>query len=248
MSWEAVMRTRLSKGYRISSFITPILITNTDLMILSTLDSDQTFALQIEPIPLLETNPQNQIIYADKFERFVFVQSAILYTHYDGSRRIRVLNLCLPVVDRIIEVFEGVDPEALACFLVKFTIDKIFKTKKITNSVLLLNTMVKGMISCAISAYKIQKKELPGNLISFVGYLLGAVKHRIFCKDEVERKLDIDLSNYMRIKIQKLSCYDMQAFIYPMIYPLHSILNDNSIGIYDEFNNLILPQVKNKLL
>jgi len=237
------MRTRFSKGFRISSFITPILISNGDLMIMSTLDSDQSYAVQIEAIHNLDNNPQNIGTYNTNSEPYMFIQSAILYTHSDGTRRIRVHNLCLPIVNRLIDVFEGVDAESLNAFMLKFIIDKIFKTKKITNSVLQLSSMAKSMISSALMTQHSLKKELPANLIPFILYLLGSLKHRVLCRDELERKLDIDLSNFMRIKIQKLSCFDIQSFIYPRIYPLQTLLDDNSIGNYDEFGNCSLPDV-----
>ena len=37
-AWESVMRTRFSKGVKISSFITPTLISNEDLMVLPSVD------------------------------------------------------------------------------------------------------------------------------------------------------------------------------------------------------------------
>jgi protein transport protein SEC24 len=237
------MRTRFSKGYKISSFITPILISNGDLMIMSTLDSDQSYAIQIEAIHTLDNNTQGVNIYNTNCEPFMYIQTAILYTHSDGTRRIRVHNLCLPVVNRLIDVFEGVDAESLNAFLLKLIIDKIFKTKKITNCVLQLSSMAKSMISSALMTQHSLKKELPSNLIPFILYILGALKHRVLCRDEIERKLDIDLSNYMRIKIQKLSVFDIQSFIYPRIYPLQNLLEDNSLGNYDEYGNCLVPDV-----
>lgn len=243
IAWETVMRTRFSRGYKISSFITPILISNGDLMIMSTLDSDQSYAVQIEAIHTLDNNPQSINTYNTNADPFMYIQSAILYTHSDGSRRIRVHNLCLPIVNRLLDVFEGVDAEGLNSFLLKYIVDKIFKTKKITNSVLHLSAMAKSMITSALMTQHSLKKELPSNLIPFILYTLGALKHRVLCRDEVERKLDIDLSNYMRIKIQKLSVFDIQSFIYPRIYPLQTLLEDARLGVFDEYGNCLLPDV-----
>jgi len=248
IAWESVMRTRFSKGYRISSFITPILISNGDLMIMSTLDSDQSYAVQLEAINTVDNNTQAINPYNSNSDPFLHVQTAVLYTHSDGTRRIRVHNLCLPIVNRIIDVFEGIDSECLNAFLLKYIIDKTFKTKKITNSVLLMSSMGKSLISSAMMTQHSLKKELPANLIPFVLYLLGALKHRVLCRDEIERKLDIDLSNYMRIKLQKLSCFDIQSFIYPRIYPLQSLLNDSNLGVFDKFRNCSIPEVINKCI
>ena len=34
-------------------------------------------------------------------------------------------------------------------------------------------------------------------------------KHRIFCKDEIETKFDIDISKFLRINLQKLSTQEI---------------------------------------
>ena len=247
MAWETVMRTRFSKGYRISNFITPTLISNGDLMILSTLDSDQAFTLQLECTSANNDNNNNQDSlknYSNKSEPFLHIQTAVLYTHGDGTRRIRVHNTCLPIVNRLVDVFEGIDGECLSTFFLKSTIDKIFKTKKMSNSILQFSSMAKNMLSSALSAQQSLKKEVPENLVPFILYVLGALKNRVLCRDEVERKLDIDLSNYMRIKLQKLSTFDVQSFIYPRIYPLQSVLENSNIGVFSEDNSFCeLPQV-----
>ena len=92
------------------------------------------------------------------------------------------------------------------------------------------------------------KKELPDNLLYLPLYFLGMIKHRVCCKDELDRKLDIDLSNYLRIKLQKLSVNDLMPFIYSRIFPVHQILDDNTIGNLDENGMVTLPQVDYKLI
>jgi len=49
-SLEAVIRTRFSRGYKIGSFVTPVLISNNDLLICPTLDSDQTYTVGLEVV------------------------------------------------------------------------------------------------------------------------------------------------------------------------------------------------------
>jgi hypothetical protein len=46
--WEAVMRTRFSKNYKVSSFTTPILISNGDLLVMPAVDADQTYTMTLE--------------------------------------------------------------------------------------------------------------------------------------------------------------------------------------------------------
>lgn len=121
--------------------------------------------------------------------------------------------------------------------------DKIFKSKKISNSVLSTEAAYKSLISSVWSTQQSLKKELPESLAYLPLYILGMLKHRVSCKDELDRKLDVDLSNYLRFKIQKLPLYDVMAFLYPRIYPIHHILQDGSLGEYDENSMVNLPQV-----
>jgi hypothetical protein len=151
--------------------------------------------------------------------------------------------MCLPVASRLIDIYEAIDVETLAVYYMKTAIDRIFKTKKISNSVLSTEASYKSFISAVLSVQQSLKKELPENLVYLPLYFLGVLKHRVCCKDELERKLDIDLSNYLRIKIQKMNQNDVMAFIYPRIYPLHQLLYDTSLGNNDEYGNVIMPQV-----
>ncbi len=78
---EAVVRTRFSRGYKIGSFITPVLISNSDLLICSNLDSDQSFTVALDVIDADSTgagagagNSGNTAINLYSNEPFVFFQ------------------------------------------------------------------------------------------------------------------------------------------------------------------------------
>jgi hypothetical protein len=62
--FEAVVRTRFSRGYKIGSFVTPVLISNNDLLICSNLDSDQSYTVGLDV-----SDDPNQIQ-----DNFVYVQ------------------------------------------------------------------------------------------------------------------------------------------------------------------------------
>lgn len=86
------------------------------------------------------------------------------------------------------------------------------------------------------------KKELPDNLIYLPFYVLGLIKQRVFCVNEIDKKYDIDLSNYLRIKMLKLSAEELLSFLYPRIYCINQLIDDESLGTYsgDNFN---LPNI-----
>jgi hypothetical protein len=152
--------------------------------------------------------------------------------------------LCIPVSSRLKDIYDSIDSDTLACYYMKQTIDKILKTKKISNSVLSTESAFKAFISAVLSSQQSVKKQLPDNLVYLPLYILGILKHRVCCKDELERKFDIDLSNYLRLKIQKLNFSDVLSFVYPRIYPLHQIMFDENVGNYDENGFVVLPQVR----
>jgi hypothetical protein len=73
LALEAVVRTRFSKGYKISSFVTPILISNNDLMIMPILDSDQSFAVSLD-MTIDTSENGSQTMQANAPEPYAYVQ------------------------------------------------------------------------------------------------------------------------------------------------------------------------------
>jgi hypothetical protein len=76
MGLESVIRTRFSNGYKISNFVTPVLISNNDLIVCPTLDSDQTYAFGLDMVD--QNQGTNRQLEANKStngnESFVFIQ------------------------------------------------------------------------------------------------------------------------------------------------------------------------------
>jgi hypothetical protein len=72
--WEAVMRTRFSKNYKISSFTTPILISNGDLLVMPTVDADQTYAMTLDLQETENITTQVKTEYSNFGDNFVFLQ------------------------------------------------------------------------------------------------------------------------------------------------------------------------------
>ena len=246
IAWEGVNRTRFSLGYRISSYSTPILITNGDLFVFPTTDSDQNYLFSVSPPPSKTEDGEGSEKKNDfnqdfsKKENYVYIQSALLYSYGDGTRRIRVHNLCLPITTNIKYIYNEVNSEILATHYLKDTIDKLYKTKNISNAIISTDTQFKHFIDKVMSSQYKMNKELLHNLEYLPLYMIGMFKHRIFCKEEIEKNYDIDISNFLRISLQKLSSQEILSFIVPSIYSLHELENDKNIGTYNsetgEFN------------
>ena len=246
ISWEGVNKIRFSLGYKISGYSSPILISNVDLFVFPISDSDQNYLFSVSPAPKKteesgENEKKNELFNTDtQKENFIYIQSALLYSYGDGTRRIRVHNLCLPISSNIRHIYNEVNAEILASYYLKDTIDKIYKNKNISNVIISTDTHFKHFIDQVMSIRHKMNKELLPNLEFLPIYMIGMFKHRIFCKEEIEKNYDIDISNFLRTSLQKLSSQEIITFIVPSIYSLHELENDKNLGIYNaesgEFN------------
>ena len=242
--WEGVLRTRFSHGYKIANYLTPVLISKEDLFIYPVGDSDQHVTIGLEFIKENLTNNQNNNLdYNNDNNNFVYIQSALLYSYGDGQRRIRIHNLCIPLSNNANDIFNNINCEILSAYYLKKTIDKIYKDKNIPNAISSTETSFKTFISIVLNNQQSMKKVLPENLNFLPIYILGMIKQRVFCKDEIDKKYDIDLSNFLRIKLQRMSYEEILSYIYPNIYPIHNLMTDKSLGTYNEEGILNMPQI-----
>ena len=249
IAWEGVNRTRFSLGYKISSYSTPILITNGDLFVFPTCDSDQNYLFSVSPpqnkMEEGEENDNKETYFnnSTKNEKYVYIQSALLYSYGDGTRRIRIHNLCLPISTNITHIYNEVNSDILATHYLKDTIDKIYKTKNISNAIISTDTQFKHFIDKVMSTQNRANKELLPTLEYLPLYMIGMFKHRIFCKEEIEKNYDIDISNFLRISLQKISSQEIITFIVPSIYSLHDLEDDKNIGTYSENGEFNIPNM-----
>lgn len=114
--FEAVMRVRCSKGIRVLSHFGNLFLRRADLIALPNIDSDKAFAVQFE----LEENITGSPL--------AYSQAALLYTTSNGERRIRVMNLAIPVTTQLIDIFNSADLEAITNLMGKMAVEKILDT------------------------------------------------------------------------------------------------------------------------
>ena len=237
IAYEAVLKTRISHGYTLQDFLTPVLRYNNELFVTPTIDSDQHYQVTVgflQQDQIKENKTLN--------DNFVYFQCALLYSYGDGTRRIRIHNKCYPVSSRPLDIYNAVNAESMACWYTKKTINTIYKNKVIANSVIETETHFSTFISSMFSSQMTLKKELPDNLMYLPLYILGLIKQRVFCVNEIDKKYDIDLANYLRIKMLKLSAEELLSFLYPRIYCINKLIDDESLGTYSG-NSFILPNI-----
>lgn len=95
----------------------------------------------------------------------------------------------MPISTNIRHIYNEVNADILAVHYLKDTIDKIYKIKNIANAIISTDTQFKHFIDKVISIQHKMNKELLPNLDYLPLYMIGMFKHRMFCKDEIEKKL-----------------------------------------------------------
>lgn len=98
---EAVMRTRCSEGIICKAFYGNFTTRVPDVMALPNVPRGQSYCVELD----LEEDIQSSC---------VFFQTALLYTTCFGERRIRVMNLCLPVTKSMSELYSSADQVIIA--------------------------------------------------------------------------------------------------------------------------------------
>jgi protein transport protein SEC24 len=111
-AWEAVMRVRCAKGFRVAAFHGHFFVRSTDLLALPAADGDKAYAIQIAHE---ETVAPTGVTY---------MQCALLHTTSGGERRIRVHTLAVPVVSELGDMFRAVDGGATAAMVAKLAVER----------------------------------------------------------------------------------------------------------------------------
>lgn len=117
---------------RLSNFYGNSFLRGPDLLALPTCDADASFAVEIVHSDTLLSSPT------------ISIQAALLYTHSEGERRIRVHTICLPVTKctsfrtsdfiltrlRVVfaQVFRSVDVDTLCNLIAKNALETCLKT------------------------------------------------------------------------------------------------------------------------
>ena len=230
---EGTLKLRLSNGYYISEYITSVLLYNRKLFVFPTQDSAQKYTVQLSMFTQEELTQRNM---SQKIDNYIYIQSCLLYSNGDGTRRMRVHNLCLPISSNNSQIYDSIVPEFLAAFWAQKSSHFIFKYRNLEKSLTNIENEFFNMMNEYLSSQEYLKKELSNEMRMLILFFLSLMKLCIFNKKKDSGfQNDIDLSNYYRLKILKIPIDEILAFIYPRIYLLDDISNLN----YGEFPDVV---------
>ena len=232
---EGTLKLRISNGYYINEYITSVLLYNRRLFVFPTHDSDEKYIVQLSILTQEELDERKII---NDIDDYIYMQSCLLYSHGDGTRRMRVHNLCLPISTNNKDIFDSIDPEFLACFLAQKSSHLIFKYKNIEKSMNKIENQFVNMMKEYFNAQEYNNKNLNEDMCKLILLFLGVMKLCIFNPKKISGILnDIDLCNFFRLKIVRMTVEEILCFIYPRIYLLDNILNLEQEDFPDTVND-----------
>ena len=218
MQLEGTLKLRFSNGYYIKEYMTSVLLYNRRLFVFPCHDVDQKYSVLLS-ILTQEELEENEL--TNKFDDYIYIQSCLLFSQGDGTRRIRVHNLCLPVSSNNKDIFESIDVECLSAFYAQKLIHLIYRTRNLTNSVIQIENNFYSLINEYFNNSNSLKRELNSKMQLFILYFLGILKLNLFNRNNDKGYLnDIDLSNYFRLRLLRSNVEEIIVFIYPRIYIL----------------------------
>ncbi|CAG0920020.1 unnamed protein product [Notodromas monacha] len=229
IGFEAVMRVRCTRGLAVHTFHGNFFVRSTDLLSLPNVNPDAGFGMQVVIEEAL-TGVQNACF-----------QAAVLYTSSKGERRIRVHTLCLPVSGSLPQLLHSVDQEAVVGLLAKMAVDRTV-TASLTDAREAFVNMVVDMLSAFRAAEGGGGMGLTSapNARLIPVYVLALMKSVAF-RVGTSTKLDDRVFSMCQMKASftSLPLADLILMVYPCLYPVHNMSDEDAIV---ESDGEIIPQ------
>ncbi|GFE55323.1 vesicle transport protein [Babesia ovis] len=202
--WEAVMRVRASKGWKITNWFGHCYIRGSDLMVLPNCHSDQTFTVTFEH--------EENVVTA----KTSYFQAALLHTTSSGERRIRVSTYAIPVSDNATEVLLSVDAEATVLTAAQLSMP-IALGGKLSDARTQLQTLC-SRISNSLSTVTAMQEAVS----KIVVYILGLLKSPCFSEGNVPA----DTRVFHCMRLMSLPMEELSTYCYPRLMCITDSTNE----------------------
>jgi len=220
MGWEAVMRVRVSRGWKITKFYGHLFIRGQDLLVVPNCHADQTFAVTIDMEENISPDP------------ILCIQSALLYTNCEGERRIRVHTWAATTTQNFTEIINSVDVQATCALLSSIAMETSVK-QNLAEGRNKLTTICQQVVQ----ANNVANSE---SLAFLPLYVMGMLKSAAF---RGTNDIGADARTFVWMRLETLAVSQLTAYYYPRMMPLHNLPAD--VGVQDEQGRVTLPDVLN---
>lgn len=257
IAWESVFRVRFSHGFNMTESFGNIQIKQktTDLVLAPTMDTDRVFIYEFEKLPE-DNTAANAHRMSRISKRYLFIQSALLYSSSNGQRRIRCHNVAVPLCQSINDAYEFLDISSTTHLLLRKALSRFDRVPNIEQSKMVIESAVMNMAR-ANQRHTVTAKgttfEFSENMQYFFMYVLGALKSQIINLPVVMNPIDtIDKIVYQRYLAMMMTPDEMLQLFSPQIiniadpnlndqeFPALEVLERNSLNqesIYLLFNS-----------
>jgi len=222
--WEAVVRTRCSKGMKLSNFQGNFYLRGSDLLALPGANSSNSFTCELknEEVPLAS--------------RAVSIQSALLYTTSSGERRIRVHNAIVPVVSDLPALYNAANPTTVLSLLSKKAII-VVTSQSFAKARDSLQSSVIQLCRQKSAALRGQQGG-EDRLQCLPAMALGLIRNTAF-RPSANVPIDERLAALTMVKC--LGTPALNLLVQPRLLPLYELSTTASVGALDENNHAELP-------
>jgi protein transport protein SEC24 len=206
------MRVRCSKGIRVLSHFGNLFLRRSDLIALPNIDSDKAFAVQFE----LEENITGTPL--------AYSQAALLYTTSSGERRIRVMNLAIPVTNQLIDIFTSADVEAIVNLMGKMAIEKILDTnikdarEALVNKLATMLSVYRVAAAGRVTGTGAGQLMTPDSLKQLPLFILALIKSEMM---KTSPELHPDYRSSLMMRYRTLGIRQSLQSLYPSMYRVH---------------------------
>lgn len=221
MGWEAVMRVRVSRGWKITKFYGHLFIRGHDLLVIPNCHADQTFAISFDMEENVTPDP------------VIYVQSALLYTNSEGERRIRVNTWAGVTSQNFNDIVNSVDVQATTAMLSQIALDHSLQTN-LADGRNRLQSACQQIVQASNMAPQAE------NLQFLPLYIMGMLKSQAF---RGTNDISADLRTAIWMRLETMNVPQLAAYFYPRMMALHNA--PDSCGVPDEHGRVTLPDMLN---
>eukprot|EP01135_Chromosphaera_perkinsii_P009393 Nk52_evm69s1737 gene=Nk52_evmTU69s1737 len=214
--FESLMRVRTSTGLRATDFYGNMFMRNATDMEIAGIDSDKTFAIRLRHDDKLDAQSNASF------------QCALLYTSWNGERRIRVHSYSVKTCTQLSDVFRNAEMDSLLNFLSKSAVEDAFKQ----NMKSVRDHLIEQCVDI-LTVYRrhIASQSSAGQLILPEALKLMPVYTNCLLKNDAFRSgTDLTIDDRMTacIKLISLGVAGSIPFFYPRVLPLHTLQPNES--------------------
>ena len=207
---EAVGRLRVSRGLSIDSYVGAFHRRNPTDLHFPSVSCDHSIAAKIVHEHRLQEGSD------------IYLQYALLYSALDGTRRVRVHTLALPVTRSLGTVFRGADLESYLSYIARKVSNQLAGRTLVACKDVIVKAIVDTLASyrnyCAASSSSAQL-ILPESLKLLPLYGLGLMKLPCFRTDARADSRAIWASRLLSLGADRIV-----SAVYPRLIPLHTLL------------------------